>query len=128
MQPDVLRDQAAAEADGHGVCSTPRLELGEEMADVRLDRLLRQVEPLSDLPVDEPVGDELKNLELPGGRLLLELAQDGRRERDDGARARTAPARSRRFEAAAVVTITAEDLLTLRGVHQTRIGLRKGPL
>jgi hypothetical protein len=27
-----------------------------------------------------------------------------------------------------VVTVTAEDLLTLRGVHETGIGLREGPL
>jgi hypothetical protein len=27
-----------------------------------------------------------------------------------------------------VVTVTAEDLLTLRGVHETRIGLSRRPL
>ena len=55
------------------------------MADVRLDRLFGQVKPLSDFPVDEPVGDELQHFELAGSRLLLELTQDGRSERDDGA-------------------------------------------
>jgi hypothetical protein len=80
-----LRNQSAAKSDGNSVCSTSRLELCEEMADVRLDRLFGQVKPLSDFPVDEPVGDELQHFELAGSRLLLELTQDGRSERDDGA-------------------------------------------
>ena len=95
---------------------------------MRLHRLFGQVKPLSDFPVDEPVGDELQHFELAGSRLLLELAQDGRSERDDSAGARATTACSRRFEAAAVVTVTAEDLLTLRGVHESGIGLPRGPL
>ena len=98
------------------------------MADVRLDRFFGQVKPLSDFPVDKAVGHELQHFELAGSWLLLELAQDGRSERDDGARARATTACSRRFEAAAVVTVTAEDLLTLRGVHESGIGLPRDPL
>ena len=123
-----LRDQAATKANGDGVRPTPGLELGEKVTNVGLHRLLGEVEPLPDLAVDETIGYELQDLELSRGRLLLQLAQHRRRERDHGARARATPACSRRFEAAAVVTITAEDLLTLRGVHKTGIGLREGPL
>src|SRR5215204_3780266 len=76
-----LADQAAAEADGHRVCARPGLQLRQQVADVRLDRLLAEEEPLADLPVDEAVRDQLKNLDLAGGRLLLELLER-RRERN----------------------------------------------
>ncbi len=41
---------------------------------MRLHRFLGQIETLSDLSVDEAVGDELQNFELPRGRFLLQLA------------------------------------------------------
>ena len=44
------------------------------MTDVRLHRLLGEEQVLSDLTIDEPVRDELENLDLAGGRLLLELS------------------------------------------------------
>ena len=46
--------------------SAARLKLRQQVADVRLDRLLGEEEPLADL-VDEPVGDELEQLDLAGG-------------------------------------------------------------
>ena len=60
--------------------SAARLKLRQQVADVRLDRLLGEKEALADLSVDQPVGDELEHLELAGGGLKLELTQRGRRE------------------------------------------------
>jgi hypothetical protein len=99
------------------------LQLGEEMAYVGLDRLLGQKEPLTDLPVDEAVGDELKHLDLAGCRLLLELPQHRRCERDHGAGPTRAATRGSRLEATAVVSIAIEDLLALSSVHAADIGL-----
>ena len=95
------------------------------MADVGLDGLLRQEEPLADLPVDQPVGDELEDLELPSGRFLLELAEDRRRREGDHrpTGALRVPSRRSRLEASAVVAVTTQDLFTLRSVHAMRIGL-----
>jgi hypothetical protein len=69
-----LRNEPTPEANGYGVGSAARLKLGQEVADVRLDRLLRQVEALTDLAVDETIRNELEHFDLPGRRLLLELA------------------------------------------------------
>ena len=94
------------------------------MADVRLDRLLREEEPLTDLPVDEAVGNQLEDLDLARRRLLLELTESRRRsERDHGPRPLRVPARRSRLESAAVVAVTVQDLLTLSGVHGMRIGV-----
>ena len=93
------------------------------MPDMGLDGLFREEEPLPDLAVDEPVGHELKDFDLARGGLLLELAQDrGRGERDYGARALRVPACRSRLESAAVVAVSVQDLLTLRGVHAMPIG------
>ncbi len=43
------------------------------MPDVGLDSLFRQEEALADLPVDEPVRNELKNLDLSSSRILADL-------------------------------------------------------
>jgi len=110
------------------VGSAARLQLRQQVTDVRLDRLLGEEEPLADLAVDEPVADELEDLDLAGGRLLLELAQ-GRGERDHLAVAvAVAPRRSRGLEAAAVVDVAAQDLLTLGSVHMPGIGRLPIPL
>ena len=45
------------------------------MSNVGLHSLLREIQPVADLPVDESVGDELKHFELSRGRLLLELLE-----------------------------------------------------
>src|SRR5579862_2568493 len=62
------------------------LELGEQVPDVGLDRLLRQVEPLADLPVHEPVRDQLEHLDLAAGRLLLHLGARPRPRTDESGR------------------------------------------
>ena len=110
--------------------SAARLKLRQQVADVRLDRLLGEEEPLADLTVDETVRDELENLDLAGGRLLLELAQ-GQGERDHLAVAvavAVAPRRSRGLEAAAVVDVAAQDLLALGSVHTAGIDRLSMPL
>ena len=92
---------------------------------MRLDRLLGEEEPLSDLAVDEAVGDELEDLDLACRGLLLELAEGGGRdERDHGPGPIRVPARGSRLESTAVVAVSVQDLLTLRGVHAMRIGAR----
>ena len=68
-----LSNEPTPEANGYGVGSAARLKLRQQMADVRLDGLLREEEPLADLAVDESVGDELEDLDLARRRLLLEL-------------------------------------------------------
>ena len=93
-----------------------------------LDRLFGEEQALSDLTVDEPVGDELENLDLTSGRVLTELASRRGRERDDCAVAAGAPARGSRLEAATVVAVAIQDLLTLGGVHGSRIGGPRVPL
>ena len=84
---------------------------------------------LSDLTIHEPVSDELEDLDLAGGRFLLELSEGRRRgEGDDRAGRLRATARRSRLEAAAVVSIPVEDLPPLCGVHDFRIGLSRGAL
>jgi hypothetical protein len=102
------------------------LELREQMADVGLDGLFREEEPFADLTIDEPVRDELKNLDLTCRGVLADLSGRGRRERDDGASAGRATPRCGRLEAAAVVPIPVENLLALSGVHESGIGA--GPM
>jgi hypothetical protein len=88
-----------------------------------LDGLFREEEPLTDFAVYEPVRDELEDLDLAGGRLLFQLTQNGRRrERDHGPRALRVPTCRSRLESTAVVAVSVQDLLTLRGVHAMRIG------
>ena len=77
---------------------------------------------LTDLSIHQSVCDELKNLDFPRGGILADLAGRGRREWDDRAVPARAPAGRSRLEAAAVVTVAVEDLLTLGGVHASGIG------
>ena len=121
-------NEPTPEAHSYGVGSTARLQLRQEVADVRLHRLLRQEELLADLAVDEPVRDELQHFQLARGRLLLELAQRRSCERDHRAGASRRAPSSSRLEPAAVVAIAVEDLLTLSGVHGSDIGVRRMPL
>ena len=83
---------AAAEANGDGVGSRARLQLRQQVPDMRLHGFLREEEPVADLAVRESVRDELKHLDLTRGRLLLELAERSG-ERDDlgVARSRVGP-------------------------------------
>jgi hypothetical protein len=93
---------------------------------VRLDRLLRQEEAVSDLAVHESFRDQLQDLQLAGRRLLLELGERSRK-RDDLSRAPRSPRRSR-LEAAAVVDVAGQDLLPLCRVHGLGIGVPGNPL
>lgn len=124
-----LGNEPTPEANGYGVGSTSRLKLREQMADMGLHRLLGEEQVLSDLTIHEPVGDELEDLDLAGGRFLFELSE-GRRggEGDDRAGRLRATARRSRLEAAAVVSVPVEDLPPFRGVHEFRIGLSGGAL
>src|SRR3569833_2247936 len=99
-----LADDAAAEADCDGVGARARLELREDVPDVRLDRLLREEEPLTDLPVHEAVRDQLKDLDLPHRRLLLQLPERALERDDVGGRPATAPG-SHRLEATGMVGV-----------------------
>ena len=95
---------------------------------MRLDGLFREEEALTDLPVHEAVSHELQHLDFPGGRLLREFPQDRRVERDHCTGAARAAPGSRCLEAAAVVSLSVEDLLTLGRVHESGIGARGTPL
>ena len=121
-----LGDEPAPEANGDGVGSGPGLELGEQVANVRLDRLLREEEAGTDLTVDEPVGNELKNFQLATRRLLLDAER--RTEGNDLAAGRARATLRDFLEPSRVVDITAQDFLSLCGVHGFGIGLRRRPL
>src|SRR3954471_429601 len=75
-------DKAAAKAHCNSVGARACLQFGEQVADVRLDRLLREEEALADLAVHETVRDQLEHFDLAIRRLLLELTHR-RGERDD---------------------------------------------
>src|SRR4051812_5813652 len=123
-----LGDQVAPEAHGHCVRPGAGLQLRQQVADVRLDRLLREEEADADLAVHETVGDQLQHLDLTGGRLLLELLERPG-ERDDLPAGRVAAAPlSDRVEAAAMTDVARQDLFALSSVHASRIGLRPIPL
>ena len=122
-----LSDDAPAEADRYGMRAGARLELRKQVTHVRFDRFLRQEQLLADLAVHEPVGDELKHLDLAPRRLLLELAKRAL-ERDHVGPARTTTPRRDLLEAARMRQVTAEDLLALSSIHATNIGAPTYPL
>ena len=102
------------------------LQLGEQVADVRLDRLLAEEEPDSDLAIHETIGDQLQHFNLPHRRLLLELAE-GAGEGDDLGTSVLALG-SDRIEASLVIHVSAQDFLALGGVHMGPIGRMAKPL
>src|SRR4051812_35589852 len=104
-----------------------RLKLREDVTDVGLDRLLRQEQPLADLAVDEAVGDELQNLDLPHRRLLLQLPKRAL-ERDALCGCAVASPGRDRLEAARMVGVAVEDLFALSCVHGLGIGGSLEPL
>jgi hypothetical protein len=128
MLTDVLRNEPTPEADSYGVGSTSCLKLRQQMAHVRLHRLLGEEQSLADLAIDETVCHELEHLDLAGGRVLAELTRSGRREGDHRAAASRATTRRSRLEPAAVVAVTVQDLPALSGVHEFRIGAAVTPL
>jgi hypothetical protein len=123
----VLADDAAAEADGNGVGAAPRLQLREDVADVRFHRFLGQEQALADLAIHEAVRDQLKNLDLAHRRLLLQLPQWALERNDLGGRAVAAPGRNR-LEPAGMVGIAVENLFALSSVHDRCIGAAGTPL
>lgn len=118
----MLRNEPTPEADGYGVGSASRLKLCEQVPDVGLDGFLGEEQPFTDLPVDEPVRDELEDLDLPRSGVGADLTRGGRTEGNDRSVSPRAPTRGSRLEAAAVIAIPVQDLLTLRGVHVCGIG------
>src|SRR5207244_9342686 len=103
------------------------LQLREQVADMGRDGLLAEEEPLPDLPVHEAVRDQLKDLDLPHRRLLLELLERAV-ERDDLAVAVPAARGRNRLETAAVVHIPGQDFFALGCVHEPAIGRGKDHL
>jgi hypothetical protein len=116
------------EADGDRVRARACLELGEEMADVRLDRLLGEEEPLADLAVHEAVGDQLEHLDLAGGRLLLQLLERSGERDHLGLVAVAGAAGGSLLEPARVVHVPRKDLFALCSVHAADIGRPNHPL
>ena len=94
---------------------------------MRLDRLLREEELLTDLPVHQAVGDELQHLDLARRRLLLELAKRALKRNHVGTAGTTTPRRNF-LEAARMRQVTAEDLLALSCIHDPCIGRLSKPL
>ena len=87
-----------------------------------LDRLFREEQPHADLAIDETVGDQLENLDLACGRLLLQLLERARERNNLTATVRAASLGDR-IEAATVVHVSGQDLFALGCVHGRRIGL-----
>ncbi len=102
------------------------MELREQVANVRFDRLFREVETVTDLAVDEPVRDQLKNLDLAHGRILLERAQRAV-ERDDLG-VTVVPASGDLVEAPRVIEVPVQDVFALGSVHEPSIGTHKAGL
>ena len=102
--------------------ATSRLQLREQVADVRLHGLFREEQLNADLAVRETVADQPENLELTRRRCLSDLAK--RREWDDFAVAVRPAPRGDLLEATRVILVPAQNLLPLCGVHGSRIGFR----
>src|SRR5579862_3378369 len=122
-----LADDAAAKTDGNRMGARARLQLCEQMADVRLDRLLGEEEAVADLAVHEAVRDQLKHLDLAHRRLLLELPKRPL-ERDHLRAASVTPPGGDLLEAARMVRVPVENLLALCCVHGPSIGRAQSPL
>ena len=94
---------------------------------MRLHRLLRQEEPVTDLAVHETFGDQLEHLDLAGCGLLLELTE--RRGEGNDLRVAVPALRRHLVEATRVADITGQDFLALGSVHDNpRIGAPRPPL
>src|SRR5215510_1600144 len=102
--------------------SRARLQLRQEMSHVALHGLFREEEALADLPVDEPLGDQLEHFDLARGRLLLELTERSR-ERNDLCVA-LSTLRGHLVEPTRMAHVAGQDFSTLRSIHDAlRIGL-----
>jgi hypothetical protein len=109
------------------VGSRPSLKLGEQVANVALDRFLGEVQPVADLTIRKSFGDELQNLDLASGREMhrLRAGRPGGKLRRVGGRV---TASCDRLETTGVLAITGQDLLTLSCVHVVAIGASRGLL
>jgi hypothetical protein len=86
--------------------------------DVALDGLLREEETVADLAVHEALRDELKHLDLAGGRGLLERRRA--RVELDHLGDRGTP-RRHRVEALGMLAIPRKNLVSLGSVHTRAI-------
>ncbi len=93
-----------------------------------LDGLFGEKQPLTDLAIDETVGDKLQHFDLSRRGFLLELSKGRRCERDHRSRAAGAAPRGGRLETATVVAVAAQYLLALSSVHAPGIGRPGVPL
>jgi len=90
------------------------------MSNVGLHSLLREIEPVPDLPVDEAVRDELEHFELARCRLLFQFLEWAS-ERNH--LCPVVPALlCNRLEAARMVAVAVQDLVALCSVHDWAIG------
>jgi hypothetical protein len=97
------------------------------MADMALDRLLRQVEAVADLAVDEALRHELEDFDLARRRQVLAFGRGGARRELDQARHRI-PASCDRLETTGVLAIPGQNFFTLSCVHVSGIGAVKRAL
>jgi hypothetical protein len=92
------------------------------VTDVTLYRLLGEVEPIADLPVDESLGDESENFDLARGRGMfgsgrrcacgeLDEFRDGSSASCDG------------LKALGMGPVSEKDFVSLSGVHGSGIGM-----
>ena len=121
-QASLLADEPSPKTDGDGMGPGAGLTLCEQVADVGLDRLFREEEPLPDLAIDQPLRDQLEHLDLACGRLLFELAERSC-ERDDLGVA-LPPLRGHLVETTGMAHVSGQDFSALRSIHDVpRIGL-----
>jgi hypothetical protein len=86
-----------------------------------LDRLLREVEAVADLPVHKTFGHELQNFDLARRREVLRLWGGRTGGKLHEVRSRVASSRQR-LKTAGVLAIAGQDFLTLSCVHVVAIG------
>jgi hypothetical protein len=91
------------------------------MADVALDRLLGEVEPVADLSVHESFRDELEHLDLAGRGGVFRF-RGGRACREVDELSDWRPTRRDRLKALRVFAVAHKDLVSLSGVHVSGIG------
>ena len=92
-----------------------------------LYRLLREKQTIPDLPVDEAVRDQLKDLDLACRWRLLRLRLAWR-DRKHVVIGRRPPRRRDRLEMLRVLSIAIQNCVTLRWIHVPGIGARSGCL
>src|SRR5579863_4439973 len=91
------------------------------MADVALDRLLGEIEPVADLAVHESFRDELEYLDLAGRGGVFRF-RSGRTCWEIDELSDWCPTGCDRLEALRVLAVAHEDLVSLSGVHVSGIG------